>query len=229
MKYINNTFHALKISFANEVGNICSELNIDSRKVMEILCMDRQLNISPYYLKPGFAYGGSCLPKDLGGLQTLAHDLYIDIPLIESINSTNQIQIQRAIKKLSKFYGKRILFLGISFKAGTDDLRNSPHVELVENLLGRGFDIVIYDKNINIARLTGKNLDFISSKIPHLTDLLQTGDLLEIIHSSDVIVVSNKETYFEEALEKVNNKVIIDMVGLNHTIQSKNNYLGINW
>jgi GDP-mannose 6-dehydrogenase len=229
MKYINNTFHALKISFANEVGNVCSELNIDSRKVMEILCMDKQLNISPYYMKPGFAYGGSCLPKDLGGLQTLAHDLYIDIPLIDSINKTNQIQIQRAIKKLSKFYGKRILFLGISFKAGTDDLRNSPHVELVENLMGRGFDIKIFDKNINIARLTGKNLDFISSKIPHLTDLLQTGELLDVIQGSDVIVVSNKEPYFIEALEKINNKVIIDMVGLNHTIQSHNDYIGINW
>jgi GDP-mannose 6-dehydrogenase len=229
MKYINNTFHALKISFANEVGNICSELDIDSKKVMEILCMDTQLNISPYYMKPGFAYGGSCLPKDLGGLQTLAHDLYIDVPLIDSIGKTNEIQVQRAIKKLSKYFGKRILFLGISFKAGTDDLRNSPNVEVVENLLGRGFDIRIYDKNINMARLTGKNLDYITKKIPHLTELMQDGDLDNEISTADVIVIANKEPYFVEALKTCTGKVILDMVGLDDSIKESNDYHGINW
>ncbi|MBI1287885.1 MAG: nucleotide sugar dehydrogenase [Flavobacteriales bacterium] len=229
MKYINNTFHALKISFANEVGNICSELNIDSKQVMDILCMDTQLNISPYYMKPGFAYGGSCLPKDLGGLQTLAHDLYLDVPLIDSINRTNEIQVQRAIKKLSKYFGKRILFLGISFKAGTDDLRNSPNVEVVESLLGRGFDIGIYDKNINLARLTGKNLDFINRKIPHLTELMLDGDLKDEIDTADVIVLCNKESYFVSAIEKCENKVILDMVGIADRIKDSNQYMGINW
>jgi len=135
MKYINNTFHALKISFGNEIGNICSELGIDSHKVMEIFCKDRQLNISPYYFKPGFAYYGSCLPKDLKGLQTLAHDLYVDVPLIDSINKTNDIQVQRAVKMIYRYWNKKLGFLGLSFKAGTDDLRNSPAVTVIEALL----------------------------------------------------------------------------------------------
>ena len=172
MKYVNNTFHALKISFANEIGNICSALNIDSYKVMEIFSKDKQLNISPYYFKPGFAYGGSCLPKDLKGLQTLAHDLYLKTPVIESIDKTNEIQIQRALGLFSKYFGKKICILGLSFKAGTDDLRNSPFVELVESLIGRGFDLCIYDKNIQIARLTGKNKEYIEKRIPHLSHLL---------------------------------------------------------
>jgi GDP-mannose 6-dehydrogenase len=155
MKYINNTYHALKISFGNEIGNICSELGIDSHKVMEIFCKDKQLNISPYYFKPGFAFGGSCLPKDLKGLQTLAHDLYIDVPVIDSINKTNDLQIQRAIKLIYKYWDKKLGFLGLSFKAGTDDLRNSPTVSIIEALVGKGCDIVIYDKNINMAMLTG--------------------------------------------------------------------------
>ncbi len=156
MKYVNNTFHALKISFANEVGNVCSALNIDSHKVMEIFCKDKQLNISPYYFKPGFAYGGSCLPKDLKGFQTLAHDLYVKVPVIDSIDKTNEIQHQRAVSLISKFFGKRIAILGLSFKAGTDDLRNSPAVSLAETLIGKGFDICIYDSNVQIANLTGK-------------------------------------------------------------------------
>lgn len=227
MKYVNNTFHALKISFANEIGNICSGLGIDSYKVMEIFCKDKQLNISPYYFKPGFAYGGSCLPKDLKGLQTLAHDLYIKTPVIDSIDKTNDIQIQRAIGMLSKYFGKKIAVLGISFKAGTDDLRNSPFVEVVEILLGRGFDLRIYDENIKVAKLTGKNKAYIESRIPHLEKLLWH-DLDKVISEADVIVISNKEPMFEEALRQVNNKVIVDMVRLPY-LKENNNYLGINW
>lgn len=230
MKYVNNTFHALKISFANEIGNICSELDIDSRQVMDILCMDKQLNISPYYMKPGFAYGGSCLPKDLKGLQTLAHDLYINVPLIDSIHKTNEIQVQRAIKKLSKYFGKKIVILGLSFKAGTDDLRNSPFVDIVESLIGKGFDIEIYDENIKIARLTGKNKEFIDQKIPHLTELLSQTSLQETIKSADVIVLSNKEEQFITELKNISNKIIIDLVGLNESLIKENNtYSGINW
>jgi GDP-mannose 6-dehydrogenase len=229
MKYVNNTFHALKISFANEVGNICSELDIDSHQVMEILCMDKQLNISPYYMKPGFAYGGSCLPKDLGGLQTLAHDLYLSVPIIESINKTNDIQIQRAIKKMSKYFGKKIILLGLSFKAGTDDLRNSPYVDLVESLLGKGFDLMLYDDNIKLAKLTGKNKEYIDRKIPHLTELLSYKTLRETIDSGDVIIVCNREKQFLIELENTNDKIIFDMVGLSNTIRENNKYIGINW
>jgi GDP-mannose 6-dehydrogenase len=134
MKYINNSYHALKVSFANEIGNICTELGIDSHEVMDIFCKDTQLNISPNYFKPGFAYGGSCLPKDLKGLQALAHDLKLEIPLIDSIDKSNEIQLKRAIHLLSKFRKDKLGFLGLSFKAGTDDLRNSPAVEVIEIL-----------------------------------------------------------------------------------------------
>lgn len=228
MKYVNNTFHALKISFANEIGNICSGLGIDSQLVMEIFSKDKQLNISPYYLKPGFAYGGSCLPKDLKGLQTLAHDLYLKTPVIESIDKTNEIQVQRAIGIISKYFGKKIAILGLSFKAGTDDLRNSPFVEVVEILLGRGFDLCIYDKNIHIARLMGKNREYIENRIPHLEALL-CDNIEEVVHKSDVIIVNNNEKYFEEALACVSGKIIIDMVRLSEKIKMKNTYIGINW
>jgi GDP-mannose 6-dehydrogenase len=228
MKYINNTYHALKISFGNEIGNICSELGIDSHKVMEIFCKDKQLNISPYYFKPGFAYGGSCLPKDLKGLRTLAHDLYIDVPVIDSIDKTNEIQIQRAVKLIYKHWDKKLGFLGLSFKAGTDDLRNSPAVSVIEALLGKGCDIVIYDNNINLARLTGTNKEFIDSRIPHLSSLL-VNDPSQLIKDCDVIVINNKEPEFSRLLAGVNNKTIIDFVRMDEIAVSKNNYVGINW
>lgn len=229
MKYVNNSFHALKISFANEIGNICNELEIDSHQVMEILCMDKQLNISPYYLKPGFAYGGSCLPKDLGGLQTLAHDLYLDVPVLSSIHKTNEIQIQRAVKKISKYFGKKILLLGLSFKAGTDDLRNSPFVELVEILNGKGFDIKIFDQNINIAKLTGKNKEFIEDKIPHLIDIMTMNELSEEIRKADLIILANKEKIFLDQIGSIQDKIFIDMVGVKNLVNGSNKYIGINW
>src|ERR1035437_3497035 len=228
MKYVNNTFHALKISFGNEIGNICSELGIDSHKVMEIFCKDRQLNISPYYLKPGFAYGGSCLPKDLKGLQTLAHDLYVDVPLIDSIHKTNDIQIQRAVKMIYRYWNKKLGFLGLSFKAGTDDLRNSPAVTVIEALLGKGCDITIYDKNINLAMLTGTNKVYINSRIPHLATLLIT-DPVQLINECDVIIINTKETEFLKLVENIRDKTIVDFVRLDESLLSKNNYIGINW
>jgi GDP-mannose 6-dehydrogenase len=228
MKYINNTYHALKISFGNEIGNICSELGIDSHKVMEIFCKDKQLNISPYYFKPGFAYGGSCLPKDLKGLQTLAHDLYVDAPLIDSIEKTNEIQIQRAVKIIYKFWNKKLGFLGLSFKAGTDDLRNSPAVSVIESLLGKGCDMTIYDSNINLAVLTGTNKDYINSRIPHLATLL-TDDPKSLIEKSDVIIINTKEPEFINLVAGINNKTIIDFVRLDEMLLSKSNYIGINW
>jgi GDP-mannose 6-dehydrogenase len=227
MKYVNNTYHALKISFGNEIGNICSELGIDSHKVMEIFCKDKQLNISPYYFKPGFAYGGSCLPKDLKGLQTLAHDLYVDVPLIESIHKTNEIQIQRAVKLIYKYWNKKLGFLGLSFKAGTDDLRNSPAVDVIEALLGKGCDIKIYDKNINLAMLTGTNKEYINSRIPHLATLLN-GDLANLIETSDVLIINTKEPEFTKIFENTD-KIIIDFVRLDEGLNNKNNYYGINW
>ncbi len=228
MKYVNNTYHALKISFANEIGNICKSLGIDSHEVMDIFCKDKQLNISSYYFKPGYAYGGSCLPKDLKGLQTLAHDNYVKVPVIQHINDTNQIQLQRAVDYLSGFKDKSFGFLGLSFKAGTDDLRNSPAVTLVETLLGKGYKINIYDKNIQLSRLTGTNKAYIDSRIPHLAKLMvKTPN--ELIKNSDVIVISTIEKEFATILAPVEDKEIIDLVRLPEHIRQKKNYYGINW
>lgn len=228
MKYVDNTYHALKISFANEVGNICTALGIDSYKVMEIFCKDKQLNISPYYFKPGFAYGGSCLPKDLKGFQTLAHDLYKEVPVIDSIDKTNDIQIQRAIKIIFKYWNKKLGFLGLSFKAGTDDLRNSPAVTVIEALLGKGCDIKIYDKNINLSVLTGTNKEFINARIPHLATLL-AADAREMINDCNVIIINTNEPEFVDLVKDIHDKVIIDFVRLDESLLSKNNYFGINW
>jgi GDP-mannose 6-dehydrogenase len=229
MKYINNTFHALKISFANEVGNICSELNIDSHKVMDIFCKDRTLNISPYYLKPGFAYGGSCLPKDLKGLQTLAHDLYVETPLINSINKTNDVQIQRAIDMIVSQKRRKLGFLGLSFKAGTDDLRNSPAVTVIEALLGKGYEICIYDRNVRVSHLTGTNKEYIDTHIPHLSRLM-ANDISEIMEHSEVIVVNTKEKEYAEAIATYEGKAkVIDLVRIDKTARSKAVYQGINW
>jgi GDP-mannose 6-dehydrogenase len=228
MKFVNNTFHALKISFANEIGNICGELGIDSHKVMDIFCRDRELNISPYYFKPGFAYGGSCLPKDLKGLQLLAHDLYVEIPVIDSIDRTNAIQIQRAVKLIFKHWNKKLGFLGLSFKAGTDDLRNSPAVAVIETLLGKGCDIMIYDMNIHLSMLTGTNKEYIDQHIPHLATLL-TDDAQKLIEECEVIVINTKEPEFLNLIHKIQDKVIIDFVRLDETLIANEKYVGINW
>lgn len=228
MKYVNNTYHALKISFANEVGNVCSALEIDSHQVMDIFCKDKQLNISNYYFKPGFAYGGSCLPKDLKGFQTLAHDLYVKTPVIQGIDVTNENQISRAIELIENYPNKKLGFLGLSFKAGTDDLRNSPAVRVIESLLGKGADISIYDHNINMTMLTGTNKDYIEARIPHLSQLLIL-NLADLVEKVDVLIVNTNEIEFIDILSKIENKPIIDFVRIDEGLINKDNYIGINW
>ena len=228
IKYVNNTFHALKVSFANEIGNICKTLGVDSLEVMKIFVKDKQLNISPYYLRPGFAYGGSCLPKDLKALQTLAHDLYLDTPVIQSINKSNDIQIKRAEKIITDCNKNKIGILGLSFKEGTDDLRNSPSVNLIETLIGKGFTIKIYDKSVQYSQLTGRNKDYIDQHIPHLAKLMES-DIEQVISISELLVVSTREKEFDEVLRKKKKKKIIDLVGLDKELLNKPNYFGINW
>lgn len=229
MKYVNNTFHALKVSFGNEIGNICAALKIDSHKVMEIFCKDQVLNISPYYFKPGFAYGGSCLPKDLKGLQTLAHDHYVKTPLIESIDKTNELQVNRAVEMIQQTKKRKLGFLGLSFKAGTDDLRNSPAVTLIETLLGKGYEIAIYDKNVSLSNLTGTNKEYIDTHIPHLSRLMKA-NISELMKDSDLIIVNNKEKEYVDILMNVEAEhPIIDMVRLPEEIRGRKNYKGINW
>ena len=228
MKYVNNTYHALKIVFGNEVGNICKSVGVDSHKVMEIFCKDKQLNISPYYFKPGFAYGGSCLPKDMKALKTLAHDNYVDVPVIESIFQSNENQKKRAIQLIMNQGQRKVGILGLSFKAGTDDLRCSPIVDVVEALLGKGFEIRIYDRNVKISELTGTNKDFIMAKIPHLQHFV-TADLDAVCSESDVLVVTNKEKDFEDVLKKYPGKIVIDLVRQWKEVDYEGKYEGISW
>lgn len=228
MKYVNNTYHALKIVFGNEVGNICKELNIDSHKVMEIFCKDKQLNISPYYFKPGFAYGGSCLPKDMKALKTLAHDHYVEVPVIEAIGESNELQKRRAVQLIMAQGQRRVGILGLSFKSGTDDLRCSPIVDVVESLLGKGFEIRIYDKNVKVSELTGTNKDFIMAKIPHLQHFV-SDDLARVCEESDVLVVTNKEKEFAELLGRYPGKIVVDLVRQWKDVDYAGRYEGLSW
>lgn len=228
MKYVNNTYHALKIVFANEIGNICKALEIDSHKVMEIFCKDSQLNISSYYFKPGFAYGGSCLPKDSKALRTLAHDLYIDSPVINAIEPSNEFQKKNAVNIIESKGKRKIGILGLSFKSGTDDLRCSPIVDVAETLLGKGYELHVYDKNVRISQLTGTNADFIAAKLPHLHDII-SDDLQAVAEASDVLVITNKEKEFSDIPEKYPNKVIVDLVRQYEKLNYDGNYEGISW
>ncbi len=228
MKYVNNTFHALKIVFGNEVGNICKALDIDSHKVMEIFCKDTQLNISPYYFKPGFAYGGSCLPKDSKAFRTLAHDLYVDVPMMKAIDASNELQKKRAVEIIESKGRKKVGILGFSFKAGTDDLRNSPIVDVAEVLYGKGYEIQIYDKNVKVSQLTGTNADFIAAKIPHLHQII-TDNLESVCANCDVFVIANKEKEFDDIPNKYPQKCIVDLVRQFGKLDYDGNYEGISW
>lgn len=228
MKYVCNTYHGLKIVFANEVGNICKALGIDSHKVMDIFCKDKQLNISSYYFKPGFAYGGSCLPKDSKALRTLAHDNYVDVPVINAINPSNELQKKAAVDMVVAKGRRKVGVLGLSFKSGTDDLRCSPIVDVIEALLGKGFQVRIYDKNVKVSEDTNTNKDFIMSKIPYMYEFV-TDDLDDVCANSDVLVVTNKEKEFANVPERFPGKIIIDLARMWDELDYEGNYEGISW
>jgi GDP-mannose 6-dehydrogenase len=230
MKYASNTWHALKVTFANEIGNVCKRVGIDSHEVMAIFCKDEKLNLSSYYMKPGFAFGGSCLPKDVRALQYRAKEVDVELPVIQAILGSNQLQIQHAIDEIVDTGRKRIGLLGFSFKAGTDDLRESPIVILAEALLGKGYSLCIYDRNVSIARLVGANKDYINTQIPHLSSLL-TESLDEVLEKSEVIVVGNGAPEFGEALTRTRpDQIILDLVRVK-TERAKipGDYRGICW
>ena len=230
MKYASNTWHALKVTFANEIGNVCKRVGIDSHEVMSIFCKDTKLNLSSYYMKPGFAFGGSCLPKDVRALQYRAKEVDLDMPVIQAILGSNQLQIQHAIDEIVDTGKKRVGLLGFSFKAGTDDLRESPIVILAEALLGKGFQLCIYDKNVSLARLVGANKDYINKQIPHLSSLL-SDSIDDVLDKSDVIVVGNGAPEFGDALTRTReDQVILDLVRVNTPRdQIKGDYRGICW
>ena len=227
IKYVNNSFHALKVSFANEVGNICKNLGINSHKLMHLFCMDDQLNLSPYYLKPGYAFGGSCLPKDLKALKTIAHDFYLNSPVLNSILESNENQKKKVFEMIMDRGKKHVGLLGLSFKKGTDDLRYSPVVDLAESLLGKGISLRIYDKNVNISKLTGTNKQYIDKHIPHLSKLI-SDDLEDVVENSELVVISHKEPEFKCIDTRYPDKIFIDLVKIKDGT-SNGNYEGICW
>ncbi|HUI90883.1 MAG TPA: UDP-glucose/GDP-mannose dehydrogenase family protein [Chitinivibrionales bacterium] len=230
IKYVNNSFHALKIAFANEVGAICKSLGVNSHELMEIFCRDTKLNISPHYLKPGFAYGGSCLPKDLKAFCTIAHDHYLKCPILENIHVSNEALKESVLERILSYEKQRIGFLGLSFKAGTDDLRSSPIVDIMEKLLGKGFDIRVYDKNVHLSKLVGANREYILRRIPFIARFI-TQIASEVVDNSDLVVIVNKDEEFKKILEGLpKDALLLDLANLDFTGKKEmNNYSGVAW
>jgi GDP-mannose 6-dehydrogenase len=229
VKYTCNCFHAVKVSFANEVGNICKQLGIDSHEVMNVFCQDTKLNLSPYYLKPGFAFGGSCLPKDLRAITYKAKELDVETPLLSSVLQSNRQQVERAFEMVLRTGRKRIGVLGFSFKAGTDDLRESPMVALIEALIGKGMQLAIYDRDVQLARLFGANKEYIEREIPHVSQLMRA-DIEEVLEHAEVLIIGNKSEEFREVATKLrNDQTLIDLVRLFENRTSDGAYEGICW
>lgn len=208
VKYADNVFHAVKVVFGNEIGAIAKSVGVDSHRVMDIFCSDTKLNLSPYYLKPGFAFGGSCLPKDVRALSACARQQNLSTPMLYSLMGSNEEHVKRSAKALQGFGKKRLGVLGLAFKAGTDDLRESPVVELVETLLGKGFDIKIYDRNVSLARLMGANKRFIETAIPHLAELLVSNPN-ELASHSEVVLVTYRDEEFYPVLKSLSSEQIV--------------------
>ena len=229
VKYVCNCFHALKVSFANEIGNICKALQIDSHEVMDVFCQDTKLNLSPYYLKPGFAFGGSCLPKDLRAINYKAKELDVEVPVLSAILPSNRLQIERAVEMVMSSGKKRVGVLGFSFKAGTDDLRESPMVTLIETLIGKGFELAIYDRDVSLARLVGANKEYIEREIPHISKLMR--DAIDgVLADSDIIIIGNQAEEFRGVSERLRkDQQLIDLVRLFEGRTSNENYQGICW
>jgi GDP-mannose 6-dehydrogenase len=229
VKYVDNSWHALKICFANEIGNVSKAFGIDAHEVMKIFCQDQKLNISCSYLVPGFAFGGSCLPKDLRALayQAKMHDL--QLPILTSILPSNEMQVARGVQIITEKGFKRVGILGFSFKAGTDDLRESPVIELIERLIGKGYDLRIYDKNVRLASLIGANRDFILNRIPHISRLMVHG-VDDVLEHAQAVVIGNKDPDFQNIPERLRaDQVLVDFVRVTNRRSEAGKYDGICW
>ena len=229
VKYIDNSWHALKIGFANEIGNLCKSFSIDAHGAMEIFCQDKKLNISPAYLTPGFAFGGSCLPKDLRALAYSAklHDL--ELPILNSILPSNELQVVRGLQLIMEKGRKRIGILGFSFKAGTDDLRESPMIEIIERLTGKGYDVRIFDKNVHVAKLVGANRDFILNRIPHISRLM-VDNVDAVLQHAETIVIGNKAEEFESIPQRLHaGQCVVDFVRILKDRSIDGKYSGFCW
>jgi len=229
VKYADNAWHALKVGFANEIGNICKGLDVDGHRVMDIFCQDTKLNLSPYYLKPGFAFGGSCLPKDLRALLYKGKTLDLSLPILASILPSNEQQIERGVRSVIEKGRRKVGVLGFSFKAGTDDLRESPVVELTERLIGKGFDLKIYDSNVNIAKIHGANRDYILNHIPHISRLM-VSSIDEVMDHAETIIIGNAAPEFRDVPQRLTDRQsVIDLVRITDARSVSGVYEGICW
>ncbi len=229
VKYTDNTWHALKVAFANEIGNIAKSLGIDGHEVMDIFCKDTKLNLSPYYMKPGFAFGGSCLPKDVRALTYKGRSLDLDLPLLNAVLPSNQRQVQKGLEMILAYGKKRVGVLGFAFKAGTDDLRESPLVQVVESLIGKGSELKLYDRNVSLAALTGANRDYILNHLPHISRLM-VDSMDEILSFAEVIVIGNGAREFGDVLERIKpGQVVVDLVRVIPNQSEAGRYDGICW
>ena len=229
-KYADNAFHGLKIGFANELGAICRALGLDSHRVMDVFLADRKLNISSAYLRPGFAFGGSCLPKDLRGLVYAAHRADVSVPILSHVLPSNDEHLRRAFELVARTGKRKVGLFGLSFKPGTDDLRESPLVELAERLLGKGYDLKIYDANVSLSRLMGANREYIESRLPHLGQLLASS-VEEVLEHAEVCLVGSTDAAVLDALPHADGPVLIDLVRLPDAEKrrAEQGYVGLAW
>lgn len=229
VKYVDNSWHALKVAFGNEIGRICAPLEIDSHAVMDIFCLDDKLNLSAKYLRPGMAFGGSCLPKDVRAINYHARAHDVDLPILSSLTASNQAHLDVALRMILETGAREVALLGLSFKAGTDDLREAPMVELAEKLLGKGIGLKIYDRNVGLARLTGANLSFINDHLPHVGELL-VDEIDQAIEGSDLIVLGNSSHEFAAINERIRpDHPVIDLVRVVNDPSVLENYQGLVW
>jgi GDP-mannose 6-dehydrogenase len=229
VKYADNAWHALKVGFANEIGNICKGLGLDSHKLMEIFCQDTKLNLSPYYLKPGFAFGGSCLPKDVRALTYKAKLLDLNLPILNAILPSNREQLERGIRAVMEKGNRKIGILGFAFKPGTDDLRESPMVELTERLIGKGYELRVYDGAVQLASIRGANRDYILNHIPHISRLM-VGSVQEVLDHAGTIVIGNAAAEFREVPRLISpGQSIVDLARVSDACSVEGVYDGICW
>jgi GDP-mannose 6-dehydrogenase len=230
VKYVCNAFHAVKIGFANEVGSLCKSLGVDAEAVTKIYTADTKLNISPAYLSPGFAFGGSCLPKDLRALGHRAKELDLALPLLESVLPSNAQHIDRAVEAVLRTNKRKIAFLGLSFKPGTDDLRESPQVQMIKRLLGEGCQVRVWDRDVSLGRLAGSNRQYIEEVIPHIGSLL-SADVEDVVRSGEVVVIATKVDKDQLSRCLARDQIVIDLINLASASRpaSAASYQGICW
>jgi GDP-mannose 6-dehydrogenase len=230
LKYVNNSFHALKVAFANEVGRVCKREGVDSHEVMRLVCRDTKLNLSPYYLSPGFAFGGSCLPKDLRAINSRARMHSLDLPVLANIMRSNDVHVEEAIHLIERHKKRKLGFLGLSFKAGTDDLRESPILRVIGTLVGKGYSVLLHDPNIDMERVLGANRRFVEDEVPYLPERMRT-ELDELLAESEVIIVGNRNAAYKLIGPRLKpGQVLVDLVAaVEPSTVTHGEYHGLAW